>query len=538
MHRATRFRVLPGLLLLASLQGLGCIQTNQGESARTAKAAVDKTIVIAKEAMTANRKFGVDLYQQLARDNPGENLFFSPYSVSSALTLAIEGARGETALEMGHVLGFTDQVRRVDGNAELTPWKTDVIHAGMSALNQRFLSKPIPQELRDQIATLRKDLDEANQRVTELLEPRKPGLREAYLKAVKTAEKLNATLAKVDQYEIRVANALWCEQTYPFEPTYLATIRKFYGTDAVFPVDFKNNAEPARQQINMWVEDQTNKRIRELMPPMSVDSARMVLTNAVYFKGEWQEPFLERSTLSDAFTIAGGTRVQVPMMNQNYKPDVHYAAFNADGTYFSTPTEVPARRDPDPKTIYPGMDGFLMLEIPYKGGEISLIALLPQDPVGLTELEQKITGDRLQEWIGKLEQRNVHVFLPKFKLQTNYSMKETLAAMGMERAFADPRVNDGAQFEGLSARQDPDQRLSITDVLHKAYVEVNEKGTEAAAATALPVGVSDGSFDEPTVPFTPTFQANRPFLFLIRDIKTGTVLFLGRMVRPIELEVK
>jgi serine protease inhibitor len=222
------------------------------------------------------------------------------------------------------------------------------------------------------------------------------------------------------------------------------------------------------------------------------------------------------------------------MMHESYKRDVRYAAFNADGSFFPTPSEVPAGRDPDPKTVYPGKNGFVMLELPYKGGDLSMVAIVPQDAGGLEELETKLSGDALQNWIGKLQRRAVHVYLPKFKLETEYPMKPTLVAMGMIRAFDNPGFPDGAQFEGMCASQDPEQRLFLAEVIHKAFVEVSEKGTEAAAATAI---LAPAAADEPepaTVPFTPTFRADKPFLFLIRDIKTGTVLFLGRMVRPPE----
>ncbi|MBS0206877.1 MAG: serpin family protein [Planctomycetes bacterium] len=540
MIEFARMRVLAGLAILVCLQGPGCNKADKLEVEATANELIVDNELTAQELLTANevissnRGFAMDLYRELARENPGRNVFVSPYSVSSALALAVEGARRETAVQMGTVLHYSDSVRQIEADAELNPWKMDVIHAGMSVLNQRFRSKPIPQELRNRIVTLRKDLEEANQQVTELVESRKPGLRDAYPKAVKAANELNALLAQVDQYEVRVANAMWGEQTYPFDKSYLATMRKYYGESAVVSVDFVSNAESTRQQINAWVEEQTNKRIRDLIPSGGVDNAQLVLTNAIYFKGEWQQPFLEQKTQLDAFKIPDGTTVQVPLMHQQYKWDVRYAAFTSDLSFFSTPTEVPAGRDPDPTTVYPGKNGYLMLEIPYKGGDLSMVAVLPQQLDGLAVLEKQLTGDMLESWMKTLDSRAVHVYVPKFTLQTDYSMKDTLIAMGMPRAFADPRSAEGAQFEGMSESADPDKSLFITDVLHKAFIEVNETGTEAAAATALPAGVSDGSFGEPTVPFTPTFRADQPFLFLIRDLKTGTILFLGRMVHPTE----
>ncbi len=506
----------------------------------------------AADAVVAGRDFAVDLYQQLARERPGENLFFSPYSVAGVLTLAVEGARGETAAQMGKVLHFAEGARQIDDDSDMPPWKMDQVHSGISALNQRFRSRPVPQELRDQIAALRKRLDIAKQQASDLkavwlknldAENDQATNREvvSWAQATERAEKLEsdlkALLAKVDESEIRIANALWGDQACPFEASYMAAMLKYYGATAIFPVDFKNAAGAAREQINAWVEDQTNERIRNLIPPGGVDKwSRLVVTNAVYFKAEWQDPFLDWATQEADFTVAGGSIIRVPLMVVTlFDNGVRYAAFNGDGTYFSTPTEVPAREEPDPKTVYPGKGGFLMVELPYKGGKLSMVAIAPQEINGLDELEHKLTGDGLQEWIGKFQRRAVLVFLPKFKLETEYSLKPTLTALGMPRAFEKPTPIGGAQFEGICASTDPNKRLYIGEVRHKTFVEVNEQGTEATAATEIDVPLP-GDFGDPivpeTVPFTPTFRADRPFLFLIRDTKTGAILFLGRLVRP------
>jgi serine protease inhibitor len=188
------------------------------------------------------------------------------------------------------------------------------------------------------------------------------------------------------------------------------------------------------------------------------------------------------------------------------------------------------RGEVDPKKVYPDERGFQLLELPYKGDEVSMLVIVPRSADGLAALEKKLTSADLKTWIDKLKKRTVIVNLPKFKLETKYTMEKTLQDMGMKRAFKDPRLADGAQFDGMSESEDPEQKLYITKVLHKAFVEVNEKGTEAAAATAVIMA-------QPTsapvfVPFTPTFRADRPFLFLIRDVKTGSLLFLGRMTNP------
>ena len=196
-----------------------------------------------------------------------------------------------------------------------------------------------------------------------------------------------------------------------------------------------------------------------------------------------------------------------------------YAAFNADGTLFDTPLRIPF--DVHEARFYPDAQGFTMLEMPYKGRGLSMVVLVPQAADGPSALEKSLTAANLQTWIGKLQKRKTNVFLPRFKLETNYEMKGTLQALGMTRAF-----NRGeAEFEGMCASADPNLKLFIDTVIHKAFVEVNEKGTEAAAATVI--GMMGGSARPKDKPFTPTFRADKPFVFLIRDKATGSILFLG-----------
>jgi serine protease inhibitor len=484
--------------------------------------------------VTANCGFAADLYQELAKENQGKNLFFSPYSMSSALAMTAEGARGETAAQMGKVLRFPEAAQNTCEEAESLPCNTAQFHEGMAALNERFNSKPVSPELRDKIATLRNELDEANRSASQAMDAQKWQEHQAQAaKSQKLAAELNGLLTQVNRYELRVANALWGEKSYPFEPSYLATIQKFYRTGGAFPTDFKHNPEAARQEINSWVEDQTNKRIQNLIPQGAIDDlTRLVLTNAVYFKGEWKEPFNAGATKEEDFTTAAGTKARVPLMNKGYLGGARYAAFNADGSFFDTPATVPARQRPDPKTVYPGEGGFLMAELPYKGGELSMVVIVPQEADGLASVEKKLSGENLHAWTGKLGSRTVNVYLPKFKLETAYAMKKTLTAMGMTRAFVDSSLPNGAQFDGMCASRDPDLKLYIGAVLHKAFVEVTEKGTEAAAATAVMMPMAAAARVETSVPFIPTIRADKPFLFLIRDMKTGTILFLGRMMKP------
>jgi serine protease inhibitor len=475
-------------------------------------------------AATASNDLAFDLYGQLARGNSDESLFFSPYSIASALVIVAEGARAETADQMGKVLRFPQRLRQTGADARERPWDLGPIHAGLARLNKQFeaANRPAPAALLQKLASLQKALEKANREVRSERSP------QAAKKAREIAAEINKRQAQLNPYEVRVANALWAEKTYPFKQSYLDTIGKHYGVSA-FPVDFVNASEAARQRINAWVEKQTRERIRNLIPPKAVDEyTRLVVANAIYFKGQWVEPFKEAQTKERDFTLAGGKKVKVPTMH-GYPGAARYAAFNKDGSFFRTPTRI-ERGKQDTSTFYPDASGFEMLELPYKGGDLSMVVLLPRAADGLPALEKTLTGANLQAWLGELRQRSVDVYLPKFKLESSFDLKKALEALGMKRAFHDPRRKDGAQFDGMSEARDAAHKLYITKVMHKAFVEVSEKGTEAAAATA--VLMAEPSSAPLSVPFTPTFQADRPFVFLIRDQKTGTILFLGRQLAP------
>ncbi len=406
-----------------------------------------------------NNNFALDLYTHVAKDRPGQNLFFSPYSIVSALTMTAEGARGETALQMGTVLRFPEQVRRSDDTG--VPWDTASIHTEMATLKRLLLGENRP-------------------------------------------------------YEINVANSLWLEQTYPFRPQLLAILNETYGA-AARQVDFIFNSGPTRLQINNWVEEQTKNKIKDLLAPGTIDAdTRLVLANAIYFKGNWTDEFDESETQPEDFTLLDGSSVQVPLMSQR-SLRTHYAELRPDGT-----PNIPVRNEDTLSfDTPPNPDGFQILELDYRGRDLAMAILLPKKHTGLPALEKILTADKLTQWLDTARRRKVHVFLPKFKLEENISLKQTLSAMGMPKAF------EPNGFLGMSDAADT-WKLYLSHVAHKAYVDVNEEGTEAAAATAIVARAMSARIEPPI----PTFRADRPFLFLIRDTRTGTILFLGRMMRP------
>jgi serpin B len=251
------------------------------------------------------------------------------------------------------------------------------------------------------------------------------------------------------------------------------------------PLDY-GQTETARRTINRWVESQTRDKIKELLKPGILDPATvLVLANAIYFKGDWAIPFKPKNTRSLPFHLTSANQVNTPMMHQA-RLDCRY------------------HRDPEVE----------VLELPYKGDRLSMVVLLPRQLDGLAGLEQGLTAPKLKGWIGSLARSDVDVWFPKFKATSAFGLNDKLKALGMVAAFG------AADFTGMFQQGG----ASISAVVHKAFVEVNEQGTEAAAATGVVMESSR----------PPSFRADHPFLFLIRDQSTGSVLFLGRIVNPLQ----
>jgi len=288
-------------------------------------------------------------------------------------------------------------------------------------------------------------------------------------------------------YQLHVANALWGQKGYRFRKDFLLTTKTSYGA-GLNEVDFQTAAEEARKTINAWVEQQTKDKIKDLIPPRAVDAlTRLVLTNAIYFKGDWLRPFTKPLTKDEAFKVSTTKQVTVPMMHQTE----HFAYF--DGGKFQA------------------------LELPYVGNQLSMVVFLPKEVDGLAEFEKSLTVQNLPQWLPQLQRHEVMVTLPKFKITADFMLKDVLSTMGMPLAFS-----DAADFSGMSE----EKALTLSAVIHKAYVDVNEEGTEAAAATGAIVGLTSVG------PPPAVFRADHPFVFLIRDTSSGSILFLGRLAQP------
>ncbi len=367
-----------------------------------------------KSLVRGNTEFAFALYNE-AREKPG-NVVFSPYSISSALAMTYDGARGETAQQMANVLHFPPD---------------------------------------------RKQLH--------------PAFRE-----------LNGALTKrSDGLELSIANALWGQKGMTFHTEFLDATRTFYGA-GVQEVDYIRAQPVALKTINNWVNRETRTKIPTILQPndLTVDT-RLVLTNAIYLKGQWATAFKKDATRPADFLRKPDDSVLVPTMH-HAKAEFPYAA----------------------------IDGVEVLELPYRGNKASMVVILPGPSYDLADLERSLSAEKLAVWLSKLHPAEMRVSLPRFKIELELRLNENLKKMGMPLAFA-------GGFSGMTS----EASLCISAVIHKALVEVDEEGTVAAAATAVVMG-------EKSERRTTHFNANRPFIFLIRDRTTDSVLFVGRVTDP------
>ena len=289
-------------------------------------------------------------------------------------------------------------------------------------------------------------------------------------------------------YQLKIANALWGQNDYSFEPNFLSLVGKYYA-GGLQMLDFSKAPETGRERINQWVAGQTADKIQNLLQPGDITSlTRLVLTNAIYFKGDWPTAFNRQETVPAPFKLASGSSVNVPMMTRT--------------AYFA----------------YAATETLQAVELPYAGDDLAMTVIVPKQD--LSEVERTLSRQWLTELLAKLQSARLSLYLPRFKFDARYVLqsREYLPALGMTDAF------DGrkADFSGLTGHRD----LSVSGVFHKAFVDVNESGTEAAAATGIAFGLTSMPTRDIVV------RADRPFLFLIQHKQTGTILFLGRVANP------
>ncbi|MEO5730813.1 MAG: serpin family protein [Byssovorax sp.] len=317
-------------------------------------------------------------------------------------------------------------------------------------------------------------------------------------KAMDVSGKLVASFGNEgSKVTLRVANRLFGEKTYAFEQAYLDRTKAAFGAP-LEGLDFKRAADASRTHINDWVAKQTQDRIKDLIPKGALDAdTRLVLTNAIYFLGDWMEPFKKEATRPAPFQVTATAAKDVPTMSQT-------ASFRFAAT-----------------------DGVKLLEMPYQGGEVAMLFVLPDAPAGLEAVEKRLSPEALDRWIGAMAFDRVNVALPKFEINpaASLSLGATLQALGMPLAFDRGK----ADFTGIANPPSPADRLFISQVFHKAFVKLDEKGTEAAAATAVVMARAGSA--APSKP-PAEFKADHPFLFVLRHVKSGAILFMGRVSDP------
>lgn len=376
------------------------------------------------QRVDGNNAFALDFYH-VVRDAEG-NLFYSPYSISSALAMPYAGADGETEEQMAETLRYDLPQER--------------LHPAFNALSLAL-----------------------------------------------TTEEEEEQEEEGDPFILDVANAVWGQEGYPFRQEYLDILARNYGA-GIHILDFVQAPEQARQTINAWISEQTNGRIEDLIPQGVIDDlTRLILTNAIYFRASWEHPFDEEQTQDGPFRLPDGEEISVPMMQQT-------ARFG-----------------------YTEGKDYQAVELPYVGNRASMVIVAPE--MGqFSDFEESLQAQDIEDIMANMENEDVILTMPKFSFDARFQMAQQLAEMGMPTAFSP----EEADFSGI----DGSRELYIHEVLHEAFVAVDEAGTEAAAATAVVVGIT-------AAPAEPTeFTIDRPFIFLIRDMETNAILFMGRVINP------
>ncbi len=368
--------------------------------------------------VSANTQFGFNLFSEIRKTEQDTNIFISPFSISVALAMTLNGAAGETEQAMTDTL----QLQRVDS----------------AGINGGY-------------AGLRQTLSTADPKVT-----------------------------------LAISNSLWARQSIPFKEDFLQRNTQFFGAE-ISALDFMDPRTV--ETINQWVDTNTNGKITKILDEIDPETV-LFLINAIYFKGTWQEEFDPSQTRDDPFHLANGDVKQVPMMRQGHQ--------------------------------YPYYRGknFQAISLAYGDGQMRMYIFLPDGKSDLNSFLETLNAENWEHWMSQFYKQEVWISMPKFKLEYQKNLNDTLKALGMDIAFA-PRLAD---FSRMAPLKELDGNLYIHEVLHKTFVEVNERGTEAAAVTKVEMRVESAP---------PEFIVNRPFFFAIRDNQTETILFIGVVVDPV-----
>uniref|UniRef100_A0A452H9V5 Serpin domain-containing protein n=1 Tax=Gopherus agassizii TaxID=38772 RepID=A0A452H9V5_9SAUR len=412
-------------------------------------------------------EMGVDLYNELNKNAANKNIFISPMSISTGLVMVLLGARGNTATQMQMVLHLNRAARSANLETGF------VSESGTTEAEPEYPNEGQYHQLSHFPKPSLSQCDLVG------------GIHTEFQTLLSQLKNLNKS------YVLSLANSLFAQKGYNFHQQYLECTKELYGA-MLQTVDFENATEAARQKINSWVESKTQGKIRELFVSGVIDpTAVLVLVNAIYFKATWEYKFEEKYTMPKDFRINQNESKSVQMMYQKDRFKIaHIQEMNAQ-----------------------------ILMIPYAGKSLSMIILLPDDITGLEQIERAMTYEKLIRWtsLESMRDREVEVYLPRFKLEDTFELNLPLQEMGMIDVFEESK----ADLSGMA----PSRKLFLSKVVHKTYVEVNEEGTLAAAATGSVVvnrsHLSGG-----------LFMADHPFLFFIQHNPTNTILFLGKLCSP------
>ncbi len=460
-------------------------------------------------AAEADTRFTLDLYRRLA-SNSDDNIILSGHSVMAAFMVLAEGTSGTTAGQIGNTFHLPEWAARPNHNL---PWDFTKYSRAFAEL-QRSMEPTGAEES----AALQERLNELTTQLQRINNELDGTDGQNFFDLLEQSEALRLEIGEVSQqidpYQLRFANAVWCDLGFPLRNEYASTVADIWGA-ATFGCDFQRRPNDERVTINDWVASQTEGRIEDLLAPDTIDAlTRLVITNAVYFKGNWQSTFDVSFTQDQPFYLANGTEVVAPLM-ADWNRECRYVELTADGDINEF------QRTDEGWQLPENPDGFKLLELPYRGGKLSMMVLLPNQTDGLADIEARLDSETLANWQAAMRMQEVEVFLPRFTLTREYVLNDTLKALGLTAVF---------QAGGLTRLSDSPEvaELYVSLVAQKAFIEVNEEGTEAAAATAIVA--MRGAIAEPKP--NPTFRADHPFLYFIQDVESGAILFMGRLTSP------
>nr|XP_019584915.1 PREDICTED: serpin B12 [Rhinolophus sinicus]XP_019584916.1 PREDICTED: serpin B12 [Rhinolophus sinicus] len=421
--------------------------------------------------IAANTNFCLRLFQEISKNDGHKNIFFCPLSLSAALSMVLLGARGDSARQIDQVMHFSDfSQNRSEEPDPCLKYKQQKVLGDSAQEGQKGKTKRAPPQ------------EEASSNDAGFLSCR-----------------VGQLLSKLDtikaDYTMSIASRLYGEQEFPIRQEYLDGVSQFYHT-TFESVDFRNNTEKSRQEINFWVESQSQGKIKELFSKDTINNTTvLVLVNAVYFKAKWEKHFESGNTVDAPFSLNENTKKTVKMMNQTGMFRIGFIE------------ELKVQ----------------ILEMPYTKGKLSMFVLLPSwsadNLKGLEELERNITYEKIVAWSSSenMSEKRVAISFPQFTLEDGYDLVPILQDMGMTDIFDEKK----ADLTGIS----PNPNLYLSKVVHKTFVEVDENGTQA-------VGASGAAGSVMSAPSWETFNADHPFLFFIRHKNTQTILFYGRVCSP------